>query len=78
MATTLLPPEAVMVGGVAEGEDLTEVVPTLVAGLVGAAVVVLAYTGAVVGTATALEVVTGLITVQGQLVIVKVVESVTV
>ena len=48
---SLLAPEAVMVDGVEVGEVLTEVVPTLVAGLVGAAVVVLAYTGAVVGTA---------------------------
>jgi len=78
MAKTLLAPEVVMVDGVEDGELLTEVVPTLVAGLVAAAVVVLAYTGAVVGTATALVVVTGLMTVQGQLVIVKVVESVTV
>jgi len=73
-------PEAVMVDGVADAEALTEVVPTedLVAtGVVAAGVVVLAYTGALDG-ATTLEVVTGLTTVQGQLVMVKVVEAVAV
>jgi len=71
-------PEAVMVDGVADAEALTEVVPTedLVAtGVVAAGVVVLAYTGALDG-ATTLEVVTGLTTVQGQLVTVKVMASV--
>jgi len=76
MAKILLPPEAVMVDGVAVAEDLREVVPTLV--LAAAVVVLLTKIGAVVGTATALEVTTGLMTVQGQLVIVKVVESVAV
>jgi len=73
-------PEAVRVDGVADAEALTEVVPTedLVAtGVVAAGVVVLAYTGALDG-ATTLEVVTGLTTVQGQLVMVKVVEAVAV
>jgi hypothetical protein len=78
----LLAPEAVMVDGVADAEALTEVVPTddLVAtGVVAttAGVVVLAYTGAEDG-ATTLEVVTGLTTVHGQLVMVKVVDSVAV
>jgi hypothetical protein len=66
-----------MVDGVGVLEALTEVVPTadLVATTTG--VVVLAYTGALVGTTTA-EVVTGWTTVQGQLVMVKVVASETV
>jgi hypothetical protein len=80
-AMALLAPEAVMVDGVADGEALAEVVPTadLVAtGVVATAgVVVLAYTGADDG-ATTLEVVTGLTTVHGQLVMVKVVDSVAV
>jgi len=74
-------PEAAMVDGTDEGEAKAEVVPTepaLVAGAGGAAgAVVLEYTGALVG-ATTLEVVTGLTMVQGQLVMVKVVASVTV
>jgi len=45
MAKSLLPLEAVMVDGVGVAVVLTEVVPTLVL----TAVVVLAYTGAVVG-----------------------------
>jgi len=68
-----------MVDGVGVLEALTEVVPTEV---LTAVVVVLAYTGAVVGTQelqyTTDEVVTGLTTVQGQLVMVKVVLAVTV
>jgi len=67
--------------GVEDGEaDGTTVVPTepgVVGATVGAAVVALVYTGAVVG-ATTLEVVTGLMMVQGQLVMVKVVDSVAV
>jgi len=74
-AKSLLPPEAEMVDGVGVAVALTEVVPTLVATV--AAVVVLAYTGALVG-ATTLEVVTGLTIVQGQLVMVRVVDSVAV
>jgi len=70
----LLAPEAVMVDGVAVAELLTLVVPTLL--VAAAVVVVLAYTGAVVGTADV--VVTGLTTVHGQLVMVRVVDSVTV
>jgi len=70
----LLPPEAVMVDGVDVAEVLMLVVPTL---LVAAAVVVLAYTGVEVA-ATTDEVVTGLTIVHGQLVMVKVVDSVTV
>jgi len=62
-----------MVDGVDVAEALTLVVPTL---LVAAAVVVLAYTGAEVATTD--EVVTGLTIVHGQLVMVKVVDSVTV
>jgi len=77
MANSLLPPEAVMVDGVGVEEAKTEVVPTL-AGTLVVEVVVLAYTGVVVGTTTALEVLTGLMTVHGQLVIVKVVASVAV
>jgi hypothetical protein len=77
----LLAPEAVMVDGVAGAEALAEVVPTallVAAGVVAAAgVVVLAYTGAEDG-ATTDEVVTGLTTVHGQLVMVKVVDSVAV
>jgi hypothetical protein len=69
-----------MVDGVALGFPVTEVVPT--ADLVGTAVVVLAYTGVWVGAQvlqyTTLVVVTGLITVHGQLVMVKVVDSVAV
>jgi len=72
MAKTLLPPEAVMVDGVGVEDALAEVVPTE-----PAVVVLLEYTGAVVG-ATTLEVVTGLTMVQGQLVMVKVVDSVAV
>jgi hypothetical protein len=77
-----------MVDGVAEAEALAEVVPTeplLVATVAGvvAATVVLAYTGALLAGAqvlqyTTLEVVTGLTMVQGQLVMVKVVEAVAV
>jgi len=77
----LLAPEAVMVVGAAVVTALVEVVPTAVvpAALVvaTAGVVVLAYTGAEDGTTTA-EVVTGLTTVHGQLVMVKVVEAVAV
>jgi len=69
----LLAPEVVMVDGVGVAEALTLVVPTLV---LTAVVVVLAYTGAEVATTD--EVVTGLTTVHGQLVMVKVVDSVTV
>jgi len=72
MAKSLLPPEAVMVDGDGVEEALTEVVPTE-----PAVVVLFLYTGAVVG-ATTLEVVTGLMMVQGQLVMVKVVDSVAV
>jgi len=69
-----------MVDGVAVAEALTEVVPTepLVEAGVVAATVVLAYTGALLAGATTLEVVTGLTMVQGQLVMVKVVEAVAV
>jgi hypothetical protein len=82
----LLAPEAVMVDGVAGAEALAEVVPTallVAAGVVAAAgVVVLAYTGAEDGAQvlqyTTDEVVTGLTTVHGQLVMVKVVDSVAV
>jgi len=68
----LLAPEVVMVDGVGVTEALTLVVPTLV---LTAVVVVLAY-GVVVATTD--EVVTGLTIVHGQLVMVKVVDSVTV
>jgi len=68
----LLAPEVVMVDGVGVAEALTLVVPTLV---LTAVVVVLAY-GVVVATTD--EVVTGLTIVHGQLVMVKVVDSVTV
>jgi len=61
-----------MVDGVGVAEALTLVVPTLV---LTAVVVVLAY-GVVVATTD--EVVTGLTIVHGQLVMVKVVDSVTV
>jgi len=61
-----------MVDGVDVAEALTLVVPTLLV----AAAVVLAYTGAEVATTD--EVVTGLTIVHGQLVMVKVVDSVTV
>jgi len=70
----LLPPEVVMVDGVDVAEVLMLVVPTLL--VAAAVVVVLAYTGAEVATTD--EVVTGLTTVHGQLVMVKVVDSVTV
>jgi len=76
----LLAPEAAILVGVAEGEALTEMVPTallVAAGVVAAGVVTLAYTGGEDGVTTA-EVVTGLTTVQGQLVMVKVVDSVAV
>jgi len=69
-----------MVDGVAVAEDLAEVVPTEPAEVEAAVVattVVLAYTGVLAG-ATTLEVVTGLTMVQGQLVMVKVVDSVAV
>jgi len=70
-----------MVLGVAEAVALvvTPTVPTaVVAGVAAAVVETVALTyGALVG-ATTLEVVTGLTTVQGQLVIVKVVDSVAV
>jgi len=69
----LLAPEVVMVDGVGVAEALTLVVPTLV---LTAVVVVLAYTGDEVATTD--EVVTGLTIVHGQLVMVKVVDSVTV
>jgi len=74
MAKSLLPPEAVIVDGVGVAEAKMEVVPTLV--LTAAVVVLLTYTGTLV--ATTLEVVTGLTMVQGQLVMVKVVDSVAV
>lgn len=74
----MLPEEAVMGLGEAVAEDpaevWTETVPTGVEVTVVDAVL-LAYTGALVGTD---EVVTGLTTVQGQSVMVKVVASVTV
>jgi len=75
----LLAPEAEMVDGVAVAEVLAEVVPTavLVEAAVVTATVVLEYTGVLVG-ATTLEVVTGLTMVQGQLVMVRVVDSVAV
>jgi len=77
----LLAPEAVMVDGTAVTEALTEVVPTAVVAATGvvatAGVVALTYTGADDGATTA-EVVTGLTTVHGQLVMVKVVDSVAV
>jgi len=78
----LLAPEAVMVDGTGVEVVLTEVVPTAVVATTGvvattAGVVVLTYTGTEDGATTA-EVVTGLITVQGQLVMVKVVEVVAV
>jgi len=72
---------------VAEVDGLTDVVPMEPAveeagATVGAAVVVLAYTGALVGAQveqyTTLEVVIGETTVHGQLVMVKVVLSVAV
>jgi len=63
-----------MVDGVDVAEVLMLVVPTLL--VAAAVVVVLAYTGAEVGTTD--EVVTGLTIVHGQLVMVKVVDSVTV
>jgi len=63
-----------MVDGVVVAELLTLVVPTLV---LAAVVVLLAYTGVVVG-ATEDVVVTGLTTVHGQLVMVKVVLAVAV
>jgi hypothetical protein len=63
-----------MVDGVDVAEVLMLVVPTLL--VAAAVVVVLAYTGAEVATTD--EVVTGLTTVHGQLVMVKVVDSVTV
>jgi len=66
-------PEASMLVGVAVAEALTEVVPTAV---LEAVTVVLAY-GTLDG-ATTLEVVIGLTMVQGQLVMVKVVDSETV
>jgi hypothetical protein len=80
MAKSLLPPEAVMADGVGVEEAFTEteVVPTepAVTETAGLVAVLLEYTtGAVVG-ATTLEVVTGLTTVQGQLVTVKTVASV--
>jgi len=70
-----------MVVGVEAAVVATEVVPTAV--LLGVEVTVaLVYTGAVVGIQvlqyTTLEVVTGLTTVHGQLVMVKVVDSVAV
>jgi len=77
----LLAPEAVMVDGTAVAEALTEVVPTAVVAATGvvatAGVVALTYTGTEDGATTA-EVVTGLTTVHGQLVMVKVVDSVAV
>lgn len=70
-----------MVDGVAVGTTGAEVVPTeppvVGAGPGPAGTVVLAYTGALVGATTA-EVVIGLTMVQGQLVMVKVVDSVAV
>jgi len=71
-----------MVDGVALGTTAPEVVPTEPRVVVGAGpgpagTVVLAYTGALVGATTA-EVVIGLTMVQGQLVMVKVVDSVAV
>lgn len=63
-----------MVDGVLVAEVLMLVVPTLL--VAAAVVVVLAYTG--VEVATTDEVVTGLTIVHGQLVMVKVVDSVTV
>jgi len=87
MAKALFPLEAVIgADGVAEadGETLTEEVPTETAVVVGTTAgaevvttVPLVYTGAEDGATTA-EVVTGLTTVQGQLVMVKVVEAVAV
>jgi len=71
-----------MVDGAEVAATWVEVVPTAVVAagpvVVAAATVVLAYTaGALLGTTT-LEVVTALTTVQGQLVMVKVVEAVAV
>jgi len=68
----LLAPEVVMVDGVGVAVVLTLVVPTLV---LTAVVVVLAY-GVVVATTDVVE--TGFTIVHGQLVMVKVVDSVTV
>jgi hypothetical protein len=82
MAMSLLPDEAVIGDGVAlaVAETLAEVVPTevlVLAGTVTGTVVLEYTTGEVVG-ATTLEVVTGWLMVQGQLVMVSVVASVTV